>query len=175
MKQHLAAVLGICLCAASAHAGSNDDLEQVIQNASKGQNAETSAQVRDFAESHRDEISGITQGYRAYINQIQAMTNDNGQMPVASVTGTNAAAAQLAGQTAAAAVQPQTGLQTASLQPSSGLVTSHLDGSTPLPDAAPVSSLLHPTAEQLQQGSAAQAAMQARKRSLMQTPLRYQD
>jgi hypothetical protein len=184
----LAAALAACLLAAApmARAGPDDDalLEQVKQLASKGQNAQTAAQVNQFVDQNQDAITAILKGYVNYLNQAQAMTADDGTgtpgKPQAAATSANAAngpapsdAGQSASTGAATGLQPSTGLKITGLQPSGGLRTSHLAGYPALPDVEPVSSVTQPTAAQLEYAAKVQKQMQERKAYLMAHPEGY--
>lgn len=184
MKSPLSLAALVLLSAGAARAGQSEDLEQVIQLASQGQNAQTSAEVRQYVQGHQDQISGILQTYRAYL----ALSDVGVQgAPPPAASGTNAAIASLAGQnTAAVSAETQTaGGQTTSLQTSTGLktgglqtgalATSHLPGVPGLPDVSAASAITDPNAAQLQHAAEVQAALQVRKRVLMKTPLPYND
>jgi len=185
--RRLAAALAACLLAAApmAEAGSDDDalLQQVKQAASKGQNAQTAAQINQYVDQNQGLISAILKGYLNYLNQIQSMTAVDGTGPANPLpAAANAATAPAAsgttpntssGAAATTELQPSTGLQINGLQPSGELQTSHLAGYPALPDVEPVSSVTQPTAAQLEYAAQVQKEMQARKQYLMEHPEGY--
>jgi murein L,D-transpeptidase YcbB/YkuD len=183
--RRLAAALAACLLAAApmAEAGSDDDalLQQVKQAASKGQNAQTAAQINQYVDQNQGLISAILKGYLNYLNQIQSMTAVDGTgtpQPAAANAATAPAASGTTPNTSSGAaatteLQPSTGLQINGLQPSGELQTSHLAGYPALPDVEPVSSVTQPTAAQLEYAAQVQKEMQARKQYLMEHPEGY--
>lgn len=188
--RRLAAALAACLLAAApmAEAGSDDDalLQQVKQAASKGQNAQTAAQINQYVDQNHDVISALLKEYVNYLNQVQAMTANgvtvtpgNPQPAASAANAANGPAASgttpnaSSGAAAASDLQPSTALQINGLQPSGELQTSHLAGYPALPDVEPVSSVTQPTAAQLEYAAQVQKEMQARKQYLMEHPEGY--
>ena len=175
----LAAAMGACFLAGApmAQAGPDEDalLQQVKQLASKGQDAQTAAQVSQYVDQNKDALATILKGYTDYLNQAQAMgAMDGSGTPAtpqtASATGTSQNAN---GGAAASGQQISTGLQMSAVQGSGVLRMSHLAGYPALPDVDPVSSVLRPTAAQLEYAARVQKEMQARKRYLMEHPQGY--
>jgi len=171
-------ILGIlaaaCLMAGTAGAqvaqtGTDDSslLEQVKQQASKGQDAQTVAEVSKYVDSNHDIISAILKGYLSYIGKIQAMMTNNEtgtpDAPQPAVSGTEATTTQ----------QPVAQARTTDVQPSGPLKTGHLAGYPSLPAVDPASSVINPTAAQLDYAAKVQKEMQARKQYLMAHPEGY--
>ncbi|MGA3171640.1 MAG: hypothetical protein ABSE62_11585 [Chthoniobacteraceae bacterium] len=182
-----AAVVGSILIASPmAMADDNSDdalLQKVKQQATQGQDPQTAQQVNQYIDQHKEAIMALVKELMTYLTQ---MTNDNGanaqapQMPPPSIPSPSTSAQNTSSEETSASqptllqisnVQPSGGLQTSDVQPSGGLVTGHLAGYPSLPDVEPISSVNHPTAEQLQYATQTQKAMQARKKELMQLRL----
>jgi len=177
-------------CTLKAGPGGEDALlEQVKQVASNGQDAQTAAQVSEYVDQNHDLITSILKGYARYLNQVQAMADDDGSGAPSKPRGArggvpgaqNGGAAQNEG--AAQSVDtatPQAGnqegaspLQISGVKASGGLRTSHLAGLPALPAVEPASSITQPTAAQLDYAAKTQKEMRARKAYLMEHPEGY--
>jgi len=228
--KRLAPALAACLLAGAplARAGTDDDalVEQVKQVATKGQDAQTTAQVNQYVDQNRGLITAILKGYINYLNQIQGMSAGDGSVPLSplkpqaapangpAATGTaqsasgdaaasggqqtspsqNAsgdaaasgggqqtgpspsasgdAAASGGGQQSSAS-QPAPDLKISGVQASGELRTSHLAGYPALPDVEPSTSVMQPTAAQLEYAAKVRKEIEARKQYLMEHPQGY--
>lgn len=171
--------IALLVSARSARANEDDELiKQVIAQASKNSDATIAGQVRQYVVEHRDTILAIIRSYRSYLNQALASATDDESAGAANIRA-NAAQVNRASsrvrvaQTSAGGLQLGR-LQTGSLQPSGKLQGAHLDGYPALPDVAPASSIVHPTAAQLAHGRQIDEAIRERKRFHMQHPARYE-
>lgn len=186
-------------------AGSDDAalLDTLKQMASRGQNAQTAAQVSQFVDQNQDVIKAVLHGYEAYIKQVQSLTDDSVSVsgtatarqqtalaplsqPIAS--GTSATTPGLSYENAAAAqapllsqeiqaqpgeLQPSGSVQGTHVQPSGPLQTSHLAGYPALPDVDPVSSVTHLDSAQQDYAAKVRNENEARKAYLMSHPEGY--
>jgi hypothetical protein len=134
-------------------------LEQVKQLASKGQNAQTAAQVSAYVDQNKDLINAILKGYADHLKEVQAVTAD-----------ADAVAPAAPGTAAVSGPRISTGLQITGVQPSGGLRVGHLAGYPALPDVDPLSAITQPSAAQLEYAARVQKEMQARKQYLMEHP-----
>jgi hypothetical protein len=174
----------------TASSGTGGDaalLEQVKQMASKGQNAETVNQINQYVAKNHDLISTIIKLYTDYLKRIQGMADGKGNiepgMPnpmAAQETGTGqstgnnqAAVSPQANATGPSKGQRGASSQTDLLGPDDVLITAHLPGYPALPEVDPVSSIMHPTIEQLEYAKKVQDDMQTRKAYLMEHPNGY--
>ncbi|SRR5581483_50533 len=146
-----------------------DLLEQVTDKASQNVDANTAAQVQQFTNENKDAIEAILQGYRAYLNQINMMLDDNPGAPVRTDGASAKPQPKSANANAAInSIQQQDGTH---LQLSTGLQGAHLDGYPALPDVEPTSSILNPTALQLLHKTWNDEQIRARKKELQKIPV----
>ncbi|MGC3989100.1 MAG: hypothetical protein QM796_05330 [Chthoniobacteraceae bacterium] len=132
----------------SSHAADDSAIEQIIANATKNQDAQTSAEVRSYVNQHHSEIQGIVDMYVSYLKQMTSMVDDPSASTSLPATTSDTTTSDTASQADSA---------TSSVQASGPLKMSHLDGTsssnyTALPEVAPTSSITKPTVEQLAQG-----------------------
>jgi hypothetical protein len=180
-------VLAACLLAGApmAKAGPDDAalLEQVKLLATKGQDAQTTAQVNQYVDQNQDAITAILKSYTDYLKQVQAMAADDGSgapptaqaasAPTAAPSPATAGQSTTSAAAAAGASQASTALNITGVQASGGLETAHLAGYPALPDVEPVSAITQPTAGQLEYAAKTQKEMQDRKAYLMANPQGY--
>jgi len=151
--KYTALFLGVCVFAMAPVCRAADDsaIEQIIANATKNQDEQTSSEVRSYVEQHHSEIQSIVDMYVSYLKQATSVSDD--PSIVNSVPATTDATAPSDTTSQAQSVSPSTGLQT-----SGSLVTYHLDGTvsssseSSLPASAPTSSITNPTTEQVAMG-----------------------
>ena len=142
------------LMGTSAKADEAEDLLNQLANASKSGNTDGSTD---------NLIKTVLGYYRTYIEQINSLASE-GDSPVAKTPDQSASAKGDPATTASSYQQPAlqtsqlqisglqlTGLQTTGVQASGPLKEVHLAGYPLLPDVPPTSSILHPTAAQLQE------------------------
>lgn len=160
-------------------AEADDLIQQVIAQASKSADAATAAQVQQYVGEHRAAIQAILQSYRAQLKQ----ADEAGEVNIEGTAAASAPANVMQGRApedSRVAVVPRSGgglqigsLQTGSLQPSSKLQGAHLDGYPALPNVAPATSVVNPTAAQLEHARQVDEAIRERKRVHMQNPAHY--
>ena len=149
------AAIGACLLAAAPLQNGNSLLDQVKRLASQGQDSQTTSEVSQYVDQNKSEILD------ALKTGMQDLNSDApGDQPAPGAQAQPSSGAQSA---------PE--LNSAEIQPSSGLVTAHLAGYPSLPDVDPISSVTHPTREQLAYAATVQREMQARKQFLMTQPV----
>ncbi len=141
--------------------------------ASKGQDAQTTAQVNQYVDSNQDVISAILKNYVDYLKQLQSVADD-GEAPPPSQSSQTSHSSQTSQTTASTSqqttsTQSSTALQITGVQASGGLRTSHLAGYPALPDVDPTTTVTRPTEYSIR----VQKELQARKQSLMADPEAY--
>jgi hypothetical protein len=146
-------------------------LQQVKQLASKGQDAQTTAQVNQYVDSNQDIISAILKNYVDYAKQLQSLADDGEAPPPPSHSSQTSYSSQTSQPSAGTsqqttAVQSSTALQITGVQASGGLQTSHLAGYPALPEVDPTTTVTQPTEYSIR----VQKELRARKQSLMAAP-----
>ncbi len=151
---------------APIRAEDGDDLmRQVVTQASQNVDSATVEEVRKFAAENKGTIEQILQSYQRYLSQAADLLSD-----APSQEKGESGSVSLANNQGANSRSSADGLQLGRIHSTGGLREVHLGNYPALPDVAPASSIVNPTAAQLEKKKELDDAIRARKRFLREHP-----